>query len=333
MPSFGTSPSSAETFDSYGHNLPHHMRMTQQSSPQSRNRSVTVPMPPPLPSPGAGPAHHHLLLHGPPGQSAQSYYDQGNAGKLHGGGINRQNSSSSLASSGGAMRPSSSSQRFDPYAPASTSPRAATSGSMHSRRPSQPMIIPPGSSAGHSGSDYFPSPTYDVKPSLSPDLSHAHDLGQHTSYSYHPPATAPGSFADFGAFGSSAHQPVQSPGGAFGPSYAAWHHPSPSTAGRLNQPPPGREFGQLHHSPSHSHVSSHHSHSQSASGSQSLGVLMEAPSASSSNDGWGTPTHTHNQLPENPSGVNSFSQQVPQGWNGQYMGGDNDWRGQSTSVG
>ena len=292
-------------YDQYGQP----MRMPNQS-PSSRPRSVTVPMPLTMPSPGGSYAAS-------PG--SQAYFDQNGRGA----GIHRQESSSSLSSSAGPMRPSSSRHRHDPYESRSTSPRTSTAGSMHVRRLSQTMVPPPGPSPQtRGGSDYFPSPTYEIKPPLSPELSQDH----HNPYSYQPPATAPGSFADFGAF-TPAQPPVHSPA-AYGPTYAAWHAPSPSSSGRMAQPPP-REYAPILHSPqqSHSHTIPHHSHSHSGSG-QALSVLMEGQTAS--NDSWSHET----QMPGTPGHVSAFGGHVPQGWDGQFVSGDStEWRGQGTSVG
>ncbi|WVW81627.1 hypothetical protein I302_103622 [Kwoniella bestiolae CBS 10118] len=139
-----------------------------------RNRSVTVPMSVPLPP--------HTQSYVGPSSHGSTYYESPTIGTMHyAPSLARQSSSSSIHSSAsGAIRPSSSSRRYDPYGgAAATSPRL--SGGMQyqpnlpHRRMSQPM--PPENM-------YSPPNTasYDVKPN---------------PYSYHPPSTAPSTFSAF----------------------------------------------------------------------------------------------------------------------------------------
>ena len=351
-------------YDAFGQPIPRHaMRLNNQSS-SPRHRSVTVPMPIPLPSPSGS----QSLMPSGPASAGPSYYDpskphsSGSAGGLHGPfALNRQGSNSSLASShGGLMRPSSSSRRFDPYNSASTSPRATTAGSMHVRRPSQPMIIPPGgphsgsTGGGGPGSDYFSSSTYDLKPPISPGMDPSHDQQPHSrpqTYSYPSSVsvTTP-SFSDFGTFGSSGQQ-LQSPGG-YTPTYTAWHQPSPSSIGRAlhgDSTMSDQSHSYAHPAPPQT------AHPDSQSGDQTLGMMIQPnndvnlddPSWPSGDDpngmggggGGGSATgmgmmsplmsphhHHHHHHPHGHA-------QVQQGWEGQYVGDNGDWRGQGTSVG
>ena len=231
-------PGTGELYDPYGHafNQPQNQAMRMHASPDQRHRSVTVPMPLPLSSPYISPG---------PSSGPNTYFDnvpplhqagQGTTGHMPG--IVRQNSNSSLASSSGVLRPGSAPRRYDPYSPASTSPRTSTAGSLHARRTSQPMIVP-----GYG--DYHPPPSpYDVKPQLSPDMHHQDD----PHYHYPPPSTA-ASFSEFGAF---APQPTAT---AYGPNYSTWTQPSPT--GRM-QHGPNRHLIDITdpvppHSPNHAH--------------------------------------------------------------------------------
>ncbi|RXK37296.1 hypothetical protein M231_05438 [Tremella mesenterica] len=141
-------------------------------SPSQRHRSVTVPMPIPMPPSG--------------GQYGGGYMDQN---MYPPGG--RPGSSSSIQSGmsppnpiSGPLRPQSSSRRYEAFGPPNASPRQ-TSGQMqeHARRTSQQIYYPGPSGQG-----------YDVKPNI-------HQGG----YSYQPPSTAPGAFADF--YGASQSMP------------------------------------------------------------------------------------------------------------------------------
>ena len=331
----------------------------------------------------------HSLMPSGPASAGSSYYD---ASKPHSAGgsslhgpfaLNRQGSNSSLASSGGIMRPSSSSRRYDPYNSASTSPRATTAGSMHIRRQSQPMILPPGglasgSTAGGPGSEYFPSPTYELKPPISPNMDPSHDphatAHAQQTYSYPPTVGTPSSFSEFGTFGSTAQQ-LASPGG-YAPTYTAWHQPSPSSIGRVLHSSGGGGGGggdanMGEHSQSHSHSHSysphtsqppHSSHGASQSGNQqTLGMMIQPnadttglddPSWPSGDDPSGlggsaqgtgmgmispvisSQHHHHHHHPHAHTHAHTHAPgQLPQGWEGQYVGDNGDWRGQGTSVG
>ncbi|WWD22260.1 hypothetical protein CI109_106751 [Kwoniella shandongensis] len=185
--SFPTSSTSADFYDTgYSQMTSHAPRV---SSP--RNRSVTVPMPIPLPSPAHSMQGSTYMG---PGSANSTFYESPSVASMHyAPPIARQSSSSSVHSTAsGAMRPGSSSRRYEPYGPGSaTSPRSSVSlhyghAASH-RRQSQPgppeVMYPPGTG-------------YDVKPS---------------SYNYQPPSTAPSSFSAFYPPDPHAHTTIQSP--------------------------------------------------------------------------------------------------------------------------
>ncbi|WRT63484.1 uncharacterized protein IL334_000389 [Kwoniella shivajii] len=192
VPESPTSPSSQYAFQSFPPsssrpNTDYYETMYPQMTSHAprtgspRNRSVTVPMQIPLP------AHTQSMsgsYAGPSSHGSTSYYDSPTVGSMHyAPSIARQNSNSSIQSSAsGAIRPGSSSRRFDPYGSgpgSATSPRL--SGGMQfashnpHRRQSQP--IPPENLYSQPGGT-----SYDIKPDL---------------YNYNPPSTAPSSFSSF----------------------------------------------------------------------------------------------------------------------------------------
>ncbi|WWD05976.1 hypothetical protein V865_004061 [Kwoniella europaea PYCC6329] len=174
--SFPPSSSSGEYYDGgYSQMTSHAPRV---GSP--RNRSVTVPMPVPLPPHAQSMAGSYVG----PNSHGSTFYESPTVGAMHyAPSLARQSSSSSIHSSAsGAIRPSSSSRRYDPYGSgpgSATSPRL--SGGMQyqpnlpHRRQSQP--IPPENLYSQSN-----SASYDVKPN---------------PYNYHPPSTAPSTFSAF----------------------------------------------------------------------------------------------------------------------------------------
>ncbi|KAK8845312.1 hypothetical protein IAR55_006025 [Kwoniella newhampshirensis] len=216
--SFPASSSSADLYDgSYPQMTSHAPRM---GSP--RNRSVTVPMAIPLPSPA-----HSMQgsTYVGPGSAGSTFYESPSVNSMHyAPPIARQSSSSSVHSTAsGAMRPGSSSRRFEPYGPGNaTSPRSSInihySHAAGHRRQSQP---------GPAEVMYPTGPHYDVKPS---------------SYNYQPPSTAPSSFSAFYPPETHAPPPIQSPitsSANYTPTttqgYAAWQpvHSSTGSTSRL----------------------------------------------------------------------------------------------------
>ena len=154
-----------DVYDPYG--TPAQMRI---DSP--RTRSVTVPMPIPMSPPTANQHQYassagstffeHPML--PPGARPDS------SGSMQSG----------ASASTGAMRPQSSSRRYEAYgAPPTSSPRPSTGHVQDPhRRTSQG---PPQQQQGM----YYNQSGYDVKPAIG------------GGYHYQPPSTAPGAFADF----------------------------------------------------------------------------------------------------------------------------------------
>ncbi|WWC57971.1 uncharacterized protein I303_100506 [Kwoniella dejecticola CBS 10117] len=234
-PQSPTSPSSQYSFQSFppstsgGDYYDGAYQMTSQAprvgSP--RNRSVTVPMQIPIaPHPQAG------YMGGPSSYGSQ-YHDSPGLGNMqYAPTIARQSSSSSIHSNSttGAIRPGSSSRRYDPYGGLATSPRLSGGlhyqPSLHHRRQSQPMppenLYSPPNSAG-----------YDVKPN---------------PYVYQAPSTAPSTFASFGHPDAghityshhNVHSPITSPTAAtFATApphgYTAWQ----------SVPPPPPQVGSL----------------------------------------------------------------------------------------
>jgi hypothetical protein len=186
-------------------------------SPQrSHSRTVAVPMSIPLPN---QPPSSYL----PPGSAGSAYYDHGGMPP-----ILRQGSGSSISGSqggSGAMRPGSSSRRYDPYGvnvPASPRTSGGMIGHPH-RRQSQPAIPP-----SHPDAYFAPPVSYDVKPGAGPQTSPI--TSSHPNpYHYQPPQTAPAGFSEYYTSGAvnttpqSAH--LQSP--IAPPAYA----PAPASAG------------------------------------------------------------------------------------------------------
>ncbi|WWC85636.1 uncharacterized protein L201_000502 [Kwoniella dendrophila CBS 6074] len=261
-----------------------------------RNRSVTVPMQIPLPphAPSMAGPYIGASSHG------SGFYDSPSVGSMHyAPSLARQSSSSSIhsTSTSGAIRPGSSSRRYDPYGggPGSaTSPRLSGGlqyqPSLQHRRQSQPMlpenVYSPPNSAG-----------YDIKPN---------------PYSYHPPSTAPSTFSAFYPDGSSGpshshtshsthhqHQahmasPMTSPTAttfATAPShgYAAWQPVPPQQ--------PGNSLPSI----------------QSTSSSNSRlvprgGDFANPPSSAGSGSSGGTGV---GRIPSGPTGINGSQQPSP----------------------
>jgi hypothetical protein len=204
-------------YDAYGQPIPPHSVMRVDQSSTLRARTATVPMPIPVPPQGS----HPYMTTGP-SSATSAYFDHSQISTPPP--IVRQNSNSSMHSASGAIRPGSSSRRYDPYHP--SSPRMS-GGQHHGRRQSQPLA-PVASGVGEY---YAPSPTADVKPHpLSPNPAHATD-----AYNYQPPATAPSAFADFGSY---QHPPPPvPPATGYAPQYATWH-PAASVSGRFQTQQP-----------------------------------------------------------------------------------------------
>ncbi|OCF33175.1 hypothetical protein I317_02362 [Kwoniella heveanensis CBS 569] len=197
----------------YDGGYPQHMTSHAPRVGSPRNRSVTVPMPIPLPP-------HAQSFGGPTyvgsSSAGTNYYESPSTS--YAPPIVRQNSNSSVHSSAsGAIRPGSSSRRFDPYgAGSATSPRSSGGLSYHNphRRQSQPiapenMYQPPSNAS------------YDVKPNI---------------YNYHPPSTAPSTFSAFyppDQGPPNVNSPITSPiATTFAPpphGYSTWQ-PVPSTS-------------------------------------------------------------------------------------------------------
>lgn len=181
---------------------------------QPRQRAHTVPMPIPVPPSSATP---HSYIAAGPSSASSAYFDQSQMASPPP--LMRQASNSSMTSANGALRPGSSSRRYDPYA--QSSPRS----SIHSRRQSQPIVQVPNEYYAQS------SAGLDIKPNIvSPTMGHAPN-----PYHYQPPATAPSSFSDFGAYQP---PPLQSTSAHYAPQYSTWH---PPPTGRFQQQHP-REF-------------------------------------------------------------------------------------------
>jgi len=199
-----TSPTSGVSMSSFPHSeYDQYGQPTGLRVDTSRHRSTTVPVP--IPMAHTSPSY----LPAGPSSASSAFFDHGHMASPPP--LVRGDSGSSMVSVPGALRPTSSSRRYDPYH-SSSSPRHST---VHSRRQSQPI-------AAISTSDYYAaSPTLDVKPNiLSPILPP-------NPYHYQPPATAPSSFSDFGHYQSHPPQP------AYSAQYSTWHAPS---SGRFPHP-------------------------------------------------------------------------------------------------
>lgn len=254
-----------------------------------RNRSDgSMPIPGPS-SALAGPATPFL-----PASSTQStYFDQTRPGHGHvmavvsNSPILRESSGSSSHSLHSAPippppRPGSSGRRYEPYGP--TSPRLSASGAIqlhmtsnpsHGRRQSQPQTIP-----ASPGTYYSQLQQYDIKPNLSTSAG--------SSHSYHPPSTAPGSFAQFYSHPPPQH-PSSVPNQYHQPHYTAttWSQPTPPPipASRLHSGPDleaeqaPREYYHLPNPPS----------SSGSSGSNGNGAVSEGwANQVSPNQAWDT---------------------------------------------
>jgi len=234
----------------------------------------------PIPVPPSGSTHSYIPAG--PSSASSAYFDQSQMASPPP--LIRQASNSSMTSATGVLRPSSSSRRYDPYS--QSSPRS----SIHSRRQSQPIVPVP--------TDYYAqSANIDIKPNIvSPTIGHAPN-----PYHYQPPATAPSSFSDFGAY----PPPLQPAGGHYAPQYSTWH---PPPTGRFQQQHP-REFAP----PSSSGSSGSAGHTV-----QHQPVPAPAPVESGTwNQGLVAPPH--------PAGT----------WDPGYAVQDSaaEWRGQGTQVG
>ncbi|WWC67015.1 uncharacterized protein I206_100922 [Kwoniella pini CBS 10737] len=302
-----------------------------------RNRSVTVPMQIPM-------GHHPQTGYmGGPSSYGSQYTDSPGVGNMHyAPPIARQSSSSSIQSNSttGAIRPGSSSRRYEPYGGLATSPRL--SGGMHyqpslqHRRQSQPMppenLYSPPNSAG-----------YDIKPN---------------PYVYQAPSTAPSSFASFGhpeaaSHTSYGHQQVQSPitsptsatfAAAQSNGYAAWQSvPSQPQVGSL--PPIGSAGsgstsrlmprGDLGNPPS-----SAGSASTTSGGSRmntaTTGLNGQHPSALHSAVNPAEPWHAHSGVTEASPNMWNNGSNVPNGTATNYIqpihSGHDEWARPNTGA-
>ena len=203
----------------------------------------------------------------------------------------RQHTGSSI-STHSVMRPSSSSRRYDPYAP--SSPRSTHSS--HSRRPSGP-------SSNMNQHDFaYAEPPLDVKPVLSPIMSHPP-----SPYHYQPPATAPGAFAEFGAYPSNASS--MPPSVAYAPQYTSWQ--APPSSGRFPISHPREYVAQPPSSAESTHSAGHMSHQHDTLTAHTAhGGMME------NGGGWGGP------------------QMVADNWNQGYPMAEpaSDWRAEGTGT-
>lgn len=203
-------------YDQYGQQMPPQPLRLNHSSPSShRPRSITVPMSIPLASPSS--AHAYPTAPSSAGsvylgshQQQQQHHHLAMSSNIALGStpIVRQGSNSSMNSASGALRPSSSSRRYDPYATSTSSPRMSQpngSSSLHNRRQSQPVTQAPPATHDYYASSSAHASAYDVSklPPMSPvtGTSGMNGHGDHNAHSspyhYQPPATAPGAFASF----------------------------------------------------------------------------------------------------------------------------------------
>ncbi|WVF66293.1 hypothetical protein IAT40_001033 [Kwoniella sp. CBS 6097] len=240
-----------------------------------RNRSVTVPMPIPLPP------HAAQSFGGGPyvgsSSAGTNYYESPSAATGYAPPIVRQNSNSSVHSSStsGAIRPGSSSRRFDPYGAASSATSPRLSGGINynpHRRQSQPVAP----------ENIYQNASYDIKPNL---------------YNYHPPSTAPSTFSAFypPEQGPPHHvnSPVPSPTAAtFAPpphGYSSWQ-PAGSTSRLMPIARPDSHF--INPAPPSSSGSSS---SGGRPGISQGGQEYHQPTVDSSWDGSSNPNYTQSQ--------------------------------------
>lgn len=303
--SIGSFPNSADMYDPYGGQPSQGQLQLQMEPPRHpHSRSVTQPQHIPLPLP----AHSHSLSPSSyvPHQGGHYFDPNFSSSAPSGSGSQPIPIQRQVSAGGGPMRPSSSSRaRYDPYA----SPRVVSLGPGSTPHPGSsqmheehPVNMHRRQSVPHHPShlqqqqqDYYQQ--HDIKPII--------NASGNAQYAYQPPATAPGSFAEYshtpisshsiGGFDSSTPTPINAPVQIASPiisytptssshsqsytPHSGWHSAPPT-----QPPPPGSQSRLLPAQPREYARSPLPSHIQPTSGG-----VDPAPPSSSGSDGSGRP--------------------------------------------